>query len=541
MYWFSGIVGGTFYYLFPGSGILGFRILGVMVQTLTILISHNFLKKFIPGRVVKISLFILTMFISNDPKELYYNNLSALFFVASAISLVSGLHNDKKRLIILSGIFLSLNTFTRVSSISGLAFLCIVFCDGYLRKLTFKGQLVNGLSFIAGFAFFTLIILVIMNSIGHLEIFLSTMNVVFGMGNNLSDSHSFFRLIKLFIMDYSNSFIYASVFYIIVISAILIYKMIRKARKYFLLIYLFIGLIFFAFVSYLFYKYFFQWINLMRIITGTSLFITFLIVQYSRKNEIKLIAVTGSLMLLIAPLGSAGGLYSMGRYSLWLIFPVTIYYINRITDSDFKFNISNKYSPIVFVVPKLSLHFLKNICISVIIIMSLYYAYFYPYFDLNNRKDMHYSVNNRYLRGVYTSESRAEAIQQLLEESTKYVKKSDYVFAYDCIPLFHYLTETRPFLYNSWPWTFYPEIFKDVINKSVKDIPYLPVVILQKVNTLGTNWPDNPIYTKTENEKERGIVFTNFLNKYGYKKVWGNVAFDILLPGKSRTVVYTNQ
>ena len=47
MYWFTGIVGGILYYLFPQSGLLGFRILGIVVTTTTIIMAYDLLKKYL--------------------------------------------------------------------------------------------------------------------------------------------------------------------------------------------------------------------------------------------------------------------------------------------------------------------------------------------------------------------------------------------------------------------------------------------------------------------------------------------------------------
>jgi hypothetical protein len=144
-------------------------------------------------------------------------------------------------------------------------------------------------------------------------------------------------------------------------------------------------------------------------------------------------------------------------------------------------------------------------------------------------------VENKYLKGIYTSKERANTVNELLNESAKYVKKNDYVLAYDAMPLYHYLTETRPFMYNSWPGEYLQDAFQNKLKESLQDRKKLPVVIKQKLNTLNSKWPDNvnEIYSENKENLPRNLCINIFLRNYHYRKVWENVAFEIFLPGEA--------
>ena len=145
---------------------------------------------------------------------------------------------------------------------------------------------------------------------------------------------------------------------------------------------------------------------------------------------------------------------------------------------------------------------------------------------------MHYAVENKYLKGIYTNKERAVVVNELLRESSKYIKKNDYVLAYDCIPMFHYLTETRPFMDNPWPGAYLTDAFQNKLHESQLLKIKLPVVIIQKLNTLNSNWPENvkEIYSENKENLFRNKCLINFLKTYHYKKVWENTAFEIHLP-----------
>src|ERR1700748_3261150 len=56
MYWLSGVIGGAWLYLFPSYGLLGIRLGGVLVTTLTIMVSYKLLKNYLNTRHLKIGL-----------------------------------------------------------------------------------------------------------------------------------------------------------------------------------------------------------------------------------------------------------------------------------------------------------------------------------------------------------------------------------------------------------------------------------------------------------------------------------------------------
>jgi hypothetical protein len=54
---------------------------------------------------------------------------------------------------------------------------------------------------------------------------------------------------------------------------------------------------------------------------------------------------------------------------------------------------------------------------------------------------------------------------------------------------------------------------------------------MQKVNTMGSDWPENgPDSFRNVLYKKRDIYFDNFLTDFNYKIVWENTAFAILEP-----------
>src|SRR6516225_1444083 len=75
--WLTGMIGGIFMKLFPYLGMFGIRLLGSIISTLTIILAYNLLKRYLDKVYLMVGLVMLSLFINEDAKNLYYNNLSA--------------------------------------------------------------------------------------------------------------------------------------------------------------------------------------------------------------------------------------------------------------------------------------------------------------------------------------------------------------------------------------------------------------------------------------------------------------------------------
>jgi hypothetical protein len=538
MYWFSGIIGGVFYYLFPASGILGIRVLGIVIILSTSIITYNLLKSYMNVFNLRIGILLTILFVnSNDIKEMYYDNLSSLLIVSSALFIFKGLKNNKLTPIAISGAFISLSAFTRIPSITLLIFLVAIFYYAIINKnkLTLIAQ--QGFSFLTGFILMSIAVICLMQLIGHLSIYLENLRIVFGWGFSADDSHNLKQLIINFIHAYSKSLIWG----IIVCIAPFVLNKIQnllnempgigsKIIDKLLKIIMVISFIFLLITNRITYY------SLLTFFAGISLIAFIFILTGSRySKEVKLLVFLGCSILLFAPLGSAGGLYAAGRNAFWIILPFAI---------DFLFSFKSIGSMIIITdncdqdnlinisLDQKQLNTYKNNFMAMCVFVCLYFSYYYPYFDMSNRAKMFSTIDNKLAFGIFTTKERASAINDLLIESSKYVRKNDPVLTYDSFPMYYYLTETRPFLPNVWPWLYLPEQFDFELNNAVKKTNKLPVVILQKVNTLNSNWPQNYMIKiqRTTPENKRDSILNVFFENNAYTKVWENKAFEIRIP-----------
>ncbi|HAQ20003.1 MAG TPA: hypothetical protein DCR40_12345 [Prolixibacteraceae bacterium] len=536
MYWFSGIVGGSFFYIFPGLGLLGLRIQGLIVILSTMAIAYYLLKDYLNLLHLRIGILIIFIFTTNEIKEMHYDTLTALLNVSSAFFLFQGLRDNKSVKIGLSGAFISLSMFTRLPSIVMLVFVLAIIYYGVINK--FKPSLIikQGLILFGGFAIMTFLVILFMKLIGHLPVYVEALKMVFSWGSNAEDSHNIFRLIKLFIRNYSQAVKFGVLFTVFLI--VLNYldnslSTLNKTYSRIIGIAIKLSIILVLIASLL--KHHITYSTVISFFSGISLIIAVLILISTKYiKEVKLLVFIGCLILFFEPFGSAGGIATAGRHSLWIIFPFAIDFIFNVKtinghvkisadNRDFLIGISSNHD---------QMNVFKRYFTGICIFVCVYFSYYYPYFDMSDRIYMTSTIECKNARGIFTTKERATVVNELLQESSKYIRKNDLVLAYDCIPMFHYLTETRPYMPNTWPWIYIPEAFKFELNKSKNKFKELPVIILQKVNTLASNWPQNyNIERKRSNpESMRDSILNDFMKNNVYIKVWENIAFEIRLP-----------
>ncbi len=544
LYWLSNIIGGSFIKLFPDSGLLGIRIAGAIISTSTIIIAYQILKKHISPGTLKLSLILLALFINNDPKNLYYNNLSAFFYIIAAYFLYTGLASKKNLSLFLSGLFIGINVFTRLPNLLGLGISLIIFYYGFCNQQSLKLQFTNFLIFAFGSVAGILLIFLLMYSLGHLPLFINSIKQLFSISSGatetdgLNGSYGILNIPVQLLKQYAGSIgLILNIFSFILLSSLLL-NLTNPSHKFLKACLLFLIICFASYFSISLIKQGILNYKLIDLFTGLSLVASFFILLKEKNNELKLLSMIGTFILLVHPFGSAVGIYTVAPYSLWLIFPFAIALLSKTKQLliNLSFSKENNNSDITVFLSGNNIRLIKFSGLIIIVLTCLNQIIRYPYFyDQHNRLEMTSSVDNKYMKGIFTSRGRAETINELLQESSKYINPNDYVLAYDLIPMYHYWTETRPYVRSPCPWFYSPALFKQELDLAVTTKKALPVIVMQSIKTIGdgSKWPEEMLsenYSNWERNKGRNTILTDFLLEHSYTLAWENKVFKILLP-----------
>lgn len=511
LYWFSGFVGGLWYQLFEEGGILWFRILAIIVNTSSFLLTYKLLKNHINKDFLLFSL-VMVLFV-NDYGYLtfYHNQLTALLTVVIIYILNKAIIKNSIYQFILAGFILSFTVLSRVpNAVLYILILAIPFAY-YLKKQPIVKAIKPVGFFLIGSVLGYLTIYVILLSLGQVEIMKNALLTIVDLGNTEGSSHNFIDIFRAPVYNYISIFI-AFLKLILISLVIVLIQYIPVSNKNKLIITMFIASILF-----------FVWFDTGNIYPVYSLCLfgsIFLIIKKRVSFEVKVISFMSFLTLITISLGSAGGINNSGFMAIWVGLPLFFYLINQkliLTKKTENLNTSA---------------YLWCIIISFLALK----AYNIPqqtYFDLGSRLDKKFAIKSDKAKGIYTTEKRAKIINELLVNLEKYVEPNDYLMAYDKIPMVHFLTETKPYMYNPWVWIYDYNSFEKKLNKAENEINEMPIVVQQKFETIYkfSEPIDDYMSTKKENSdfhsNERNALMNGFLVRNNYEVVWSNDYFNI--------------
>jgi hypothetical protein len=102
--------------------------------------------------------------------------------------------------------------------------------------------------------------------------------------------------------------------------------------------------------------------------------------------------------------------------------------------------------------------------------------------------------------------------------------------------MYHFWTETLPYVRNPCPWFYSSDVFQRELDLAQSKINTLPVVVMQTILTIGdgSKWPEEQLkadYMQWDRNKGRNDVLDKFLTDHNYKIVWENDVFRIMTPG----------
>ncbi len=526
VYYLSSVIGGIWYELFPKGGILWFRLLTVIVNTLKFTIAYQILKRIIPKRIALISSLML-LFINNFGFLTYYHNyLTEVLALTTIYFFMKYFKSNLRFYLIAAGAITTLNVFTRLTNITLFSFILAIPYYNYISKKPLKQSLKPIFHYLLGSVLGLLFIWGLLFSLGHLEIMKRAIFSLVDLGKTEGSTHDIGHLLVFYLHEYKKLFFYGSILIFSTSAFILSYSYFFAKKYLTYIIYLFFFLLFYRlFKSY--HTYFIYSIGII----GSLL----MIITASDNKILKSLSFIGVLMVLLLPIGSGGGIYSSGYMCLWLSYPLFFYWLYNKAQNILpnKINLSNTS----FILKKESLKIL-----TLIFCFSFFTAKFHniskeAYFDPGSRLDKTYEIKTPLAKGVFTTKRRAKIINEVLIELEKYTDPNDYLLVYDQMPMLHFLTETKPYLYNPWVWIYDNNSFLKKILLAETNIPVYPIVLIQKFKSINNFSKPIPNYLTRDfdlncnpislNDSLKHEFMNQFLLRNNYEIIWSNQYFDL--------------
>ena len=511
-FYLNNIAGGVWNIIFGFGGILSFRILAIIVIVLTIYFTCLNLKGFINPLMIPVATMMMLLLKTYGSMVFTHNHLTSLLVAITVYFLIQGLNSNRRWYVFFAALFCAVNIFSRIPNITLIALSLLLFIDYYYnrnKRLLGRNILISILGFTTG----TGIVILIMFLLGHIDIFFHTVfDNLFNVAISEDNSHNLGKMSNFYFLTYHDIFKYLAIFVFTFSFFPFIYRFHKQKWLKIIIILLFSYIIIkFSLFTFSNDKYY-----------AIILFPLILSCYFDRKNKLIILLNAASLIVMFfLPLGSDLGIMNMGGNSVWLATFTSAAHVYRFIHYKMKNN--NDSYRLFFIV----LYLLYGA-------YGLYIVSKNAYFDRGFRWEKRFRAKNDKFT-VFTTEEKAKAMDELLSELGKYVHSGDYLFCFASIPTVHYLTETKPYTGNSWPWIYDSDVFISNLKKSVETIT-LPVVVRQTFLIDEGYWKEQSIIDQTNPSftylyKEKSIkFFEKFLEENHYTVIWENEFFQIYIP-----------
>ncbi|MCH5246363.1 MAG: glycosyltransferase family 39 protein [Muribaculaceae bacterium] len=468
MYYLSGVIGGLWLKIFPGSGVFGIRILGLIFNLLSATAIYIACRRFVPFKWILAGTIMIFAGYFNMPMAFYNDTLTVTLIAAALTVMYIALKNNRYSLIFLSGLIFGINLFSRVPNILDILFVILPVIHGIYSK--HKPAYIIKLScfFIGGYILAVCAALSAMHMTGHLDIYLETLKSLTATASDSTQSHGLVNLINTQVRGYIA--IARQVVYILVCLTICSYVGKNRVNNI-------IRLLAYIFVAAIFTR---QCLRCQPVFLLAALSVTGCLAVIVSKTEImlKTIAVGGTLAMFIIPMGSDGGMINNGAIILFAAMPPALAGLSR-------------FKPPYLTPVKPAVVTSATVIFTIISFYTLVVAG--TYFDPTPLSANLQELKAPRAKGIYTSAARVETVSTMTAMIDRRLEPGDTLLVYGSAPMINYLTATRPAIGCSWPELLSETEIKSRLDKIKPG--QLPAVLLQRFNSIGAiDWNPSDEY-----------------------------------------------
>ena len=508
MYYLSGVVGGVVNSLVATGNFLILRTTGLLFLLASVIITWRYTSGLCSPGVRCMAIICIMAAYASSPVLFNYDSLSIFLLTLAVGLLVKGIECLSGPKIFMAGVITGIMVFARIPNI--LQFALIILIPVYTHaaggkkwrfSLLYAGGYFTGIS----------AIILLMIILGHWKVFVKNIFTLFSLSADSESSHSLWNLIAVQAYYYIGLLKTAIKFFILFIYIALSVRAItNKWLCGLLLVPAAVACI-----------YLILTVSAVEVIGATVLPALILIcIKYKLKNE-SLVAGGALLSSLIFPLGSDGVTNAGSIIYLLGSAPALWYWLN------FRITLKGR----ILKIPGISI-WMTALFLSFKCLVSTLCGGFY--FDGTPLSEMKAMSSSPKLKGVLMSPQRAKIVDETVNLLDKYVSPGDTLFVFGSAPMFNYLTDTRPYLGNSWPELFSSSRLGDLLEEEEKKGIY-PVICVQRFRTIGETWgTPSDEFMKGEgsdsnvfHNSDKWIVISDFLRRNNYQKADSTANFVI--------------
>ena len=496
MYYLSGVAGGLLNALLPEGGKwMAMRVAGVLCNTCAMAILACALRRVFPAMAVIMGFLMVTASLVAFPFTFNNDLMSALLWVAALAYLFKGLTGGRLWHLLLAGILVGVNTFTRIPNMLavGLAvmpFLAHFHCGYPCRECWRQCGL-----FLMGCVVGALVIITMMMALGHWDIFKQNMAdlLAIATGSSGAATHNAGGLVAVMLAFYGQCLLVGLKMAALWLPLWLAWRYVGN-RWLRWIVWLVVAVV----------TLYFMWhqSHIMHPLWVMCVVGLLWVIWHGGQRAVA--AWLGLFMLLVFPLGSDGATNNGGIIA-WMAAPVAALLWQR------RYNV---VFPLAFIVVGL----MQTVAIG-------------AYFDGGSLRHKMAIITDSRAALVRTTPERAHIINETLAGLQGRVSAGDTLLCYGSIPMMNHLTRTIPAIGCSWPELLSADALDARLN--AQDVGR-PAILRQKFNNLGLYWSeatDDFLQAYPHQDKfltqDKMEAINRFIAAHGYRIEWQNEWFAL--------------
>ena len=496
MYYMSGVAGGVLNALLPEGGKwMAMRVAGVLCNAGAMAIVACALRRILPATAVIMGFLMVVASLVMYPFTFNNDLMSALLWVAALACMFKGLTHGRWRSLLLAGVLVGVNTFTRIPNVLAIGLAVMPFVAHFYNKCPWRECWRQCGTFLAGAAAGVLAVIGMMMALGHWEIFVQNMTDLLGIvtGSSGAATHNAGGLVAVMLGFYRQCLLVGLKMTALWLPLWLAWRYVGNQWLRWIL-WLAVAIV----------SLYFMWHQSHIMHPLWVMGVAGLVWVIIRGGSRAMAAWLGLFMLLVFPLGSDGATNNGGIIA-WMAAPVAALLWQRRTTIVF---------PLTFILVGLVQALLLG-----------------AYFDGGSLRHKTATVNDSRAALVRTTPERAHIINETLAGLQGSVSAGDTLLCYGSIPMMNHLTRTIPAIGCSWP---------ELLSADALDARFkawdgdFPAILRQKFNDLGPYWSeatDDFLQAYPHQDKfltqDKMDVINRFVAAHGYRIVWQNEWFAL--------------
>jgi len=522
MYILSDFAGGVWLHGINVPNVMWGKLGGSILLSFCAMFVFSILKNYFPKRDVFVYVLVCALFLTLYPLTLIdYYTFPALLTIIFLWFFNKMLLTPKNSLEF--GIYAFLQGFLFIAIILArfpLILLALILpLAGFYYWITKKpfDDLVHGLKFaVFGCIAATLVFLIIfyeLHILGEYTSLLSSQLFQSASGSisTYGTTDTFIDLIRSYVYEYIQVFMGILLF----VGGIFFLNSLPVHQKWIKTSLVFLVIIFLMVTAYL-SLFSFIALHLLIVFIGFVLLFVglFFYIDKGESRNLSLLLLVSVWLMIINPVGSNTGIYK-SSYAFWLVLPLSLLCIKNLGER-------TKNTCITFLSPFIP------VLLMLMFLSALFFHGVDVYRDDPNRLHLIYPFQSDSLTGTYSTLDRVKVTDDLLSVIRNETVPGDYLLIENNIPMFYYLTETRPALKNPWLSYTSRELLITLEEEREQRGEIQPkLFIYSKINTRNRYWPSSVTPGREKEIENLNYLKERFIGKLNYTRMWENDAFAV--------------